>query len=69
MLYDDPLLILEMKALKKKQIQRGLSIVKDKNGIVKTDDVVDCLAGAVSMASGHVRAALPEPVTVNLGRL
>ncbi len=67
LLYDDPLLILEMKALKKKQIQRGMSIVKDKGGSVRTDDVVDCLAGAVSMASGHVRASLPEPVTVDMG--
>ena len=66
-LYDDPLLILEMKALKKKQIQRGLSIVKDKHGIVKTDDVVDCLAGAVSLASGHVKASLPAPLVVNMG--
>lgn len=67
LLYDDPLLILEMKALKKKQIQRGMSIIKDKSGNVKTDDVVDCLAGAVSMASGHVRASLPDPVVVNMG--
>jgi len=67
LLYDDPLLILEMKALRKKQIQRGMSIVKDKNGIVKTDDIIDCLAGAVSMASGHVRASLPEPVCVDMG--
>ena len=67
LLYDDPNLILEMKCLKKRIIKRGVSILADKHGEMKTDDIVDCLAGAASMASGNVRMPLPAPVTVNMG--
>lgn len=65
-LYDDVRLILEMKALKKRPTQRGISIVVDKHGDTKTDDIVDCLAGATAMASENLRAALPEPVVVRM---
>jgi hypothetical protein len=67
LLYADPDLILEMKSLKKRIIKRGVSIMADKHGEIKTDDLVDCLAGATSMASGNVRMPLPAPVTVNMG--
>ena len=66
-LYDDPKLILEMRSLKKRPTMRGISLVKDKDGEAKTDDVIDCLAGAVAMAAEGVRAPLPPPVTVNMG--
>jgi len=65
-LYDDVRLILEMKTLKKRPTQRGISIVVDKHGDTKTDDIVDCLAGATAMASENLRAALPEPVVVRM---
>jgi len=67
LLYDDPKLILEMRALRYRPVARGISFVVDKHGDIKTDDVVDCLAGAVAMASENVRMALPEPVTVRMG--
>lgn len=66
-LYDDPRLILEMKALKYRPTMRGISLVKDKHGEVKTDDLIDCLAGAVASASEALRMSLPMPVTVNMG--
>ena len=69
LLYDDPRLILEMKNLKVRPIQRGKKLVTNKHGEVTTDDVIDCLAGATAMASGHVRMPLPEPVTVRMGFL
>ena len=65
-LYDDSRLILEMKALKKRPTQRGISIVTDKYGDTKTDDIIDCLAGATAMASENLRAALPSPVVVRM---
>lgn len=67
LLYDDSQLILEMKNLKKRIIKRGISIMPDKGAEVKTDDVVDCLAGAASMASGNVQMPLPTPVVVWTG--
>jgi hypothetical protein len=66
-LYDDPRLILEMKALKYRPTMRGISLVKDKHGEVKTDDLIDCLAGATASAAETLRASLPPPVTVNMG--
>ena len=66
-LYDDQRLLLEMKALKFRPTARGLSLVTDKHGETKTDDLVDALAGAVAMASEKVRAALPLTVSVNTG--
>jgi hypothetical protein len=65
--YDDPRLTLEMKSLKFRPTIRGISLVCDKHGDVKTDDVVDCLAGACATASEGIRAPLPEPVVVNTG--
>lgn len=67
-IYDDPRLILELKALKYRPTMRGISLVTDKHGEVKTDDIVDCLAGACATASEGVRAPLPTPVVVNMGR-
>ena len=67
-IYDEPRLILEMKALKYRPTMRGISLVTDKHGEVKTDDIVDCLAGACATASEGVRAPLPMPVVVNMGR-
>jgi hypothetical protein len=66
-LYDDPRLILEMKSLKMRPTQRGVSLVTDKHGETKTDDFVDCLAGAAAMAAETVRPSLPAPVTVQMG--
>lgn len=66
-LYDEPRLILEMKALKYRPTMRGVSLVVDRHGEVRTDDVVDCLAGATAMASESLRMALPEPVVVRTG--
>jgi len=66
-LYDDSRLILEMKALKYRPTMRGISLVTDKHGEVKTDDLVDCLAGASAMASESVHMALPLPVLVKTG--
>jgi phage terminase large subunit-like protein len=66
-LYDDPRLILEMKALKYRPTMRGISLIKDKHGEVKTDDLVDALAGAVAMASESIRAALPLTTTIRTG--
>lgn len=63
LLYNDNRLISEMKALRKKATMRGMSLTTDKHGDVKTDDLVDSLAGAVAMASENVRPSLPLPVT------
>jgi len=66
-LYDEPRLILEMKSLKYRPTMRGISLVVDKHGEIKTDDCCDCLAGAAAMASEGLRMALPAPVTVRTG--
>jgi len=66
-IYDDTRLILEMKALKFRPTARGISLVVDKHGDVKTDDIVDCLAGATAAACDSVHASLPNPVVVNTG--
>lgn len=66
-LYDDLRIILEMKALKFRAIKRGFTLLKDKNGLISTDDVVDCLAGATSEASGNIIMPLPMPTTVRMG--
>ena len=63
-LYDDPRLIAEMKALKFRPTMRGISLVTDKHGDIKTDDLVDCLAGATAMASESLRAPLPLTTTM-----
>lgn len=63
-IYNEPRLILEMKCLKKRPTLRGISLVTDKFGEVKTDDIVDCLAGATAMASENIRAPLPTAVLV-----
>jgi len=68
LLYDDPRLILELKSIRYKIIQRGISIVPDKYGEIDTDDISDCLAGACAMASDNIiRTSLPEPVVVRMG--
>ena len=66
-LYPDTELISELQALKYRPTPRGIAFVTDKHGDVKTDDLVDCLAGATSMASDGVRMALPHSVTVRTG--
>ena len=70
-LYDDggysSLLISEMKNIKFKRITRGISLLPDKNADVKTDDIVDCLAGACSMATNGIKPSLPMSVTVRTG--
>jgi intein/homing endonuclease len=63
------LLINELKELKFKKTKRGYSILADKNGDVGTDDLSDCLAGAVSAASEGLRMALPSPTVVRTGWL
>jgi len=66
-LYDDPLLLTELKNLKYRPTARGMSIGADKRGDCPTDDMADCLAGAAFMASGHHYARLPAVVTVYTG--
>ena len=61
------LLISEMKEIKYKSLQRGYTLMPDKNGEVGTDDLLDCLAGACYMANEGHREALPAPVTVQMG--
>jgi hypothetical protein len=72
-LYDNggasALLISELRALKFKKTMRGYTIIPDKNGDVKTDDLGDCLAGAVSSANDGIRMSLPSSVTVRTGWL
>jgi hypothetical protein len=65
-LYDDPRLILEMKSLRFRPTARGVSLVVDKHGDIKTDDCCDCLAGACAMASENIRPSLPAPTTVRM---
>jgi len=66
-LYDDGRLISEMKYLRYRPTMRGISLTTDKHGDIKTDDIVDCLAGAAAMASENIQMALPLPVVVNTG--
>jgi len=68
-LYEDPRLILEMRSLKYRPTVRGVSLVVDKHGEVKTDDLIDCLCGAVAMGSENIRPTLPSPVLVRTGWL
>jgi hypothetical protein len=69
-LYDDggnaSYMLLEMQHLKFKRIARGISILPDKNGDVKTDDVIDCLVGACSSANDGIMPSLPMPTTVRM---
>lgn len=71
LLYDDggesSLLIGEIRNIKKKFTQRGVAILPDKGADIKTDDLVDSLAGAVSAANEGLRMGLPEPVVVRTG--
>ena len=70
-LYDDggesSLLIAELKSLRYKRIQRGISIQPDKHGDVNTDDLADCVAGACSWATDGVMPSLPAPLVVRTG--
>ena len=66
-LYNDPQLIGEMKALRYRPTVRGVSLITDRHGEIKTDDLVDCLAGTVAMASENVIMPLPAPVVVRMG--
>jgi len=66
-LYDECHLLSEMKALRFRPTSRGVSLVVDRHGPVKTDDLVDCLAGATASASEAVRMALPLPRVVKTG--
>jgi hypothetical protein len=66
-LYDDQLLMTELRNLKYRPTARGMSIGADKRGDCPTDDMADCLAGAAFMASGHHHARLPEVLTVYTG--
>jgi hypothetical protein len=61
------LLIGEMQNLKFKESKRGYTLMTDKHADVKTDDLLDALAGACSSACEGLRMALPEPVTVRMG--
>lgn len=58
-LYDDPLLIAEMRSIKYRQIPRGVSIGADPRSDVPTDDMIDCLCGACYMACGNYNNRLP----------
>ncbi|MFA5313096.1 MAG: terminase large subunit [Methanomassiliicoccales archaeon] len=66
-LYNDVQLIGEIKALRYRPTVRGVSLVTDRHGEIKTDDLVDCLAGATAMASENVIMPLPRPVVVQTG--
>ena len=63
---DSSLLIGELKALRQKQTQRGITIVPYKSGDIKSDDVADCLAGACSAANDGLRAPLVEGGVVRM---
>lgn len=66
-IYDDSLLVTELKNLRYKPTTRGMSIGADKRGDCPTDDMADCLAGAAFMASGHHHTKLPSVITVFTG--
>jgi len=66
-LYEDHRLLLEMKNLKYRKTKRGVTFMPDRAGDVKTDDIIDCLAGASAMATDSVYMALPQPVLVRTG--
>ena len=67
-LYDDYRLTLEMKSLRYRPTKRGFTLIKDKRGESTTDDIVDCLAGAVSSSASLMLTPLPRGITTNLGR-
>ncbi len=71
LLYDDggwaSILIQELKNLLFKVNRKATILMPDKNADVNTDDLADCLAGAVSAASNGLRAALPSPVAIQTG--
>jgi hypothetical protein len=66
-IYGDIRLVMELRCLKYRILKRGLSIIPDPEGEAKTDDIVDCLAGACWSASESTLTHLPSPVSVNMG--
>ena len=64
---ESSLLISELKALKFKELSRGYSVIPDKHGDVTTDDLADCLAGAVSSATEVFKMGLPSAAVVRTG--
>ncbi len=70
-LYDDGgdshVLAEELRNLKFKSINRGITFLVDKEADIKTDDIADCLAGACTSANDGLVASLPAPVTVYAG--
>lgn len=64
---DASMLVEELKNLRYKRIQRGISIIPDKDADVNTDDLSDCLAGACANATNGIQPSLPTPVVVRTG--
>lgn len=60
------MLVEELKALKFKEVARGISIVPDKHGDVSTDDFADAFGGACAAANEGIRQSLPMPVVVRM---
>lgn len=59
------LLEMELKCLKRIYTNNGFKICPDEEAQVKTDDVVDALAGACGVACEDIFAGYPKSVTVN----
>ena len=59
-LYNEPLLISELRNLKYRSIPRGITIGADTRSEVPTDDMADCLAGSCWMATGNFHNQLPR---------
>jgi len=67
-LYPNDQLYGEMLNLKFRPTMRGVSVMPDKRSDFPNDDLIDCLAGAVWMASGRVvRNRLPMSVLAHIG--
>ena len=67
-LYEEPLLLAELKSLKYRPTPRGYcSIGADPRSDTPTDDMCDCLAGAAFMAAGNYYRRLPQGILVNTG--
>ena len=70
-LYDDggeaSLLIAELRNLKYKKVQRGITLVVDKNSETSSDDLSDALAGACAAGNETFKQDLPRPQTVRAG--
>ena len=68
-IYGDDAVVGELMGIRYRPTMRGTQIFPDPKGEIKTDDIVDCVAGASWMAVGRrLKAPLPRSVLVNIGR-